>query len=89
MSLKVANQTLECSPTIIYHPDPEFISFTTARTGDDVRITIQVIHIFRMHANILGMNTSVVSLFNSVFIAEKGRQPEHENDRDRSMGCSG
>ncbi|XP_030295681.1 plexin-C1 isoform X1 [Sparus aurata] len=41
VSLKVANQTLACSPTIIYHPDPEFISFTAARTGDDVRVTIQ------------------------------------------------
>ncbi|XP_073337248.1 plexin-C1-like [Pagrus major] len=41
VSLKVANETLACSPTITYYPDPEFISFTAARTGDDVRITIQ------------------------------------------------
>ncbi|KAM8740467.1 plexin-C1-like [Acanthopagrus schlegelii] len=41
VSLKVANQTLACSPTIIYHPDPEFISFTAVRTGDNVRVTIQ------------------------------------------------
>ena len=77
VSLKVANQTLACSPTIIYHPDPEFISFTAARTGDDVRVTIQVILFF-----LLDMNTSMVSLFNSVFISEKGRQTEHEDDRD-------
>ncbi|XP_028256676.1 plexin-C1 isoform X2 [Parambassis ranga] len=38
--LKVANQTLTCS-TITYYPDPEFTSFTSTETGDNVRITIQ------------------------------------------------
>ncbi|XP_051248762.1 plexin-C1-like [Dicentrarchus labrax] len=39
--LKVANETLACSTTITYYPDPEFTSFTSTRTGDDVRITIE------------------------------------------------
>ncbi|XP_051248763.1 plexin-C1 [Dicentrarchus labrax] len=39
--LKVANETLDCSTTITYYPDPEFTSFTSTRTGDDVRITIE------------------------------------------------
>ncbi|XP_051248725.1 plexin-C1 isoform X7 [Dicentrarchus labrax] len=39
--LKVANETLNCSTTITYYPDPEFTSFTSTRTGDDVRITIE------------------------------------------------
>ncbi|XP_054481059.1 plexin-C1-like [Anoplopoma fimbria] len=39
--LKVANETLACSTTLKYYPDPEFTSFTSTRTGDDVRITIQ------------------------------------------------
>lgn len=39
--LKVANETLPCS-AITYHPDPEFSSFTTLKTTDGVRITIQV-----------------------------------------------
>ncbi|XP_037616408.1 plexin-C1 [Sebastes umbrosus] len=41
VSVRVANKTLACSTTITYYPDPEFISFTTTKTGDDVRITIQ------------------------------------------------
>lgn len=39
--LKVANETLPCS-TITYHPDPEFSSFTTLKSKDGVRVTIQV-----------------------------------------------
>nr|XP_046234682.1 plexin-C1 isoform X2 [Scatophagus argus] len=39
--LKVANETLICPMTITYYPEPEFTSFATTRTGDDVRITIQ------------------------------------------------
>ncbi|XP_034381825.1 plexin-C1 [Cyclopterus lumpus] len=39
--LKVANETLNCSTTLKYYPDPEFTSFTSTRTGDDVRITLQ------------------------------------------------
>ncbi|XP_039647716.1 plexin-C1-like [Perca fluviatilis] len=38
--LKVANETLACLP-MTYYPEPEFTSFTSTRTGDDVRITIQ------------------------------------------------
>ncbi|XP_044042985.1 plexin-C1 isoform X2 [Siniperca chuatsi] len=41
VSLKVANETLACSTAITYYPEPEFTSFTSTRTGDDVRITIQ------------------------------------------------
>lgn len=39
--LKVANETLPCS-AITYHPDPEFSSFSTLKTDDSVRVTIQV-----------------------------------------------
>ncbi|KAM8909620.1 plexin-C1 [Spinachia spinachia] len=39
--LKVANQTLACSTTITYYPDPEFTSFSDIRTGKDVRIILQ------------------------------------------------
>ncbi|XP_061570692.1 plexin-C1 [Cololabis saira] len=39
--LKVANQTLACSITLTYHPEPQFTSFTSARTGEDIRIIIQ------------------------------------------------
>ncbi|TDG96875.1 hypothetical protein EPR50_G00233140 [Perca flavescens] len=38
--LKVANETLACLP-MTYYPEPEFTNFTSTRTGDDVRITIQ------------------------------------------------
>ncbi|XP_078098776.1 plexin-C1 isoform X1 [Sander vitreus] len=38
--LKVANETLACLP-MTYYPEPEFTSFTSTKTGDDVRITIQ------------------------------------------------
>ncbi|XP_040029319.2 plexin-C1 isoform X2 [Gasterosteus aculeatus] len=41
--LKVANQTVACSTTIDYYPDPEFTSFSSIRTGEDVRITLQKI----------------------------------------------
>uniref|UniRef100_UPI0037E7CA1D plexin-C1-like n=1 Tax=Semicossyphus pulcher TaxID=241346 RepID=UPI0037E7CA1D len=40
LSLKVANVTLACSK-LTYYPDPEFTSFSSTRTGDDLRITIQ------------------------------------------------
>ncbi|KAF1372528.1 hypothetical protein PFLUV_G00266440 [Perca fluviatilis] len=49
--LKVANETLACLP-MTYYPEPEFTSFTSTRTGDDVRITIQVMHIFSTHGQI-------------------------------------
>lgn len=39
--LRVANQTLPCCD-LTYHPDPEFGSFTTLKTKDSVRVTIQV-----------------------------------------------
>ncbi|XP_029969920.1 uncharacterized protein LOC115404656 [Salarias fasciatus] len=39
--LKVANETLICSTNLIYHPDPEFTSFTSTQRGDHVQITIQ------------------------------------------------
>ncbi|XP_037099104.1 plexin-C1 [Syngnathus acus] len=41
LSLKVANETLACPRSIIYYPDPHFTSFTSTRTGEDVRVTIQ------------------------------------------------
>ncbi|XP_069556198.1 plexin-C1 [Brachyistius frenatus] len=41
VSLKVANRTLTCSTKVTYYPEPEFTSFTSTRTGNDVRITIQ------------------------------------------------
>ncbi|KAG7234837.1 hypothetical protein INR49_003918 [Caranx melampygus] len=41
VSLKVANQTVSCSTSIAYYPDPEFTSFTSTRRGDDVRIIIE------------------------------------------------
>ncbi|XP_068443123.1 plexin-C1-like [Clinocottus analis] len=39
--LRVANETLPCPTIIKYYPDPEFTTFTSTRTGDDVRVTIQ------------------------------------------------
>ncbi|XP_029968903.1 plexin-C1-like isoform X3 [Salarias fasciatus] len=39
--LTVANETLICSTNLIYHPDPEFTSFTSTQRGDHVQITIQ------------------------------------------------
>ncbi|XP_028306495.1 plexin-C1-like isoform X2 [Gouania willdenowi] len=39
--LKVANQTLRCNLEMTYYPDPEFTSFSSVTTGNDVRITIQ------------------------------------------------
>ncbi|KAM7366942.1 hypothetical protein PAMP_014874 [Pampus punctatissimus] len=41
LSLKVANETLDCSISITYYPDPIFINFTSTRTGESVRITIE------------------------------------------------
>ncbi|KAM7377995.1 hypothetical protein PAMA_013077 [Pampus argenteus] len=41
LSLKVANETLDCSINITYYPDPIFTNFTSTRTGQSVRITIQ------------------------------------------------
>ncbi|KAK2858816.1 hypothetical protein Q5P01_003436 [Channa striata] len=41
VSLKVANETLVCSTSFTYYPDPEFISFTSIRMGDNVRITLK------------------------------------------------
>lgn len=42
MSLRVANQTLACSSQLTYHPDPEFTSYTAIKTGNDLRVTIEV-----------------------------------------------
>lgn len=39
--LKVANQTLNCSKTIRYLPDPVFTSYTSTRTGGDASIIIE------------------------------------------------
>ncbi|XP_033934707.1 plexin-C1 isoform X1 [Pseudochaenichthys georgianus] len=39
--LKVGNKSLPCHKTMSYHPEPEFISFTSTVTGEDLRITIQ------------------------------------------------
>ncbi|XP_049617573.1 plexin-C1 [Syngnathus scovelli] len=41
LSLQVANETLACPLSIIYYPDPHFTSFTSTRTGEDVRVTIE------------------------------------------------
>ncbi|XP_077449603.1 plexin-C1 isoform X2 [Stigmatopora argus] len=41
LSLKVANETLTCSQAVIYYPEPDFTSFTSTRTGEVVRVTIQ------------------------------------------------
>ncbi|KAK2883211.1 plexin-C1-like [Channa argus] len=41
VSLKVANKTVVCSTSFTYYPDPEFISFTSTMTGNNVRITLQ------------------------------------------------
>ncbi|XP_061839618.1 plexin-C1 [Nerophis lumbriciformis] len=41
VSLKVANKSLACLQSITYYPEPQFTSFTSTRTGDNVRITIQ------------------------------------------------
>ncbi|KAF3704949.1 Plexin-C1 Virus-encoded semaphorin protein receptor Precursor [Channa argus] len=41
VSLKVANKTVVCSTNLTYYPEPEFISFTSTRTGNNVRITLQ------------------------------------------------
>ena len=49
--LKVANETLICSTNLIYHPDPEFISFTSTRTGGKVQITIQLMLCFHSIEN--------------------------------------
>ncbi|XP_010898435.4 plexin-C1 isoform X1 [Esox lucius] len=41
VSLRVANQTLACASQLTYHHDPQFTSFTTTRTGNDLRVTIE------------------------------------------------
>ncbi|XP_040886352.1 plexin-C1 isoform X2 [Toxotes jaculatrix] len=41
VSMKLGNDTLPCSTNITYYPEPEFTIFTSTRTGDDVRITIE------------------------------------------------
>ncbi|XP_056131829.1 plexin-C1 [Lampris incognitus] len=41
VSLLVANKSLACSTPISYQPDPIFTSFTSTRTGNDLRITIE------------------------------------------------
>ncbi|XP_077565413.1 plexin-C1 [Stigmatopora nigra] len=41
LSLKVSNETLTCSQAVIYYPEPKFTSFTSTRTGQVVRVTIQ------------------------------------------------
>lgn len=46
--LIVANETLACS-TVTYYPDPEFINFTSTRTGKVVRIDIQVMRVSLAH----------------------------------------
>ncbi|XP_065807606.1 plexin-C1 [Labrus bergylta] len=66
LSLKVANETLPCSTTITYYPDPEFTSFSSTMTGDDVRITIQ------KNADKLGMNITELSVWG---IHEENRHP--------------
>ncbi|XP_027899862.1 plexin-C1-like [Xiphophorus couchianus] len=38
--LKVANETLSCS-AINYHPEPQFPTFVSRRTGNDVQVMIQ------------------------------------------------
>ncbi|XP_026218353.1 plexin-C1-like [Anabas testudineus] len=39
--LKVANETLVCSTSFTYYPDPEFITFTSTKTGNEVLISLQ------------------------------------------------
>ncbi|XP_053270608.1 plexin-C1 [Pleuronectes platessa] len=39
--LKVANETLPCTPTITVYPEPKFISFKSIIVGDYLRITIE------------------------------------------------
>ncbi|KAG7234838.1 hypothetical protein INR49_003919 [Caranx melampygus] len=57
VSLKVANQTVSCSTSIAYYPDPEFTSFTSTRIGDDVRIIIE------KKADRLEMTTAELTVF--------------------------
>ncbi|XP_065807694.1 plexin-C1-like [Labrus bergylta] len=66
LSLKVANETLPCSTTITYYPDPEFTSFSSTMTGNNVRITIQ------KKADKLGMNITELSVWG---IHEENRHP--------------
>ncbi|XP_060885196.1 uncharacterized protein LOC132956063 [Labrus mixtus] len=66
LSLKVANETLPCSTTITYYPDPEFTSFSSTLTGNNVRITIQ------KKADKLGMNITELSVWG---IHEENRHP--------------
>ncbi|XP_071358916.1 plexin-C1 isoform X2 [Trachinotus anak] len=55
--LKVANETLPCSRSITYYPDPVFTSFASTSKGDDVRIVIE------KEADKLDMTTAELSAF--------------------------
>lgn len=46
VSLRVANETLVCSTSFKYHPDPEFLTFEFLRRPDNVLITLQVTRVF-------------------------------------------
>lgn len=86
VSLKVANQTLACSTNITYYPDPEFTSFTAIRTGEDVRVTIQVmLCLLKQSTNIWHQLTEGQT---SVVVSEKVRQPGDVKRRAISVGRS-
>ncbi|XP_034529607.1 uncharacterized protein LOC117805110 [Notolabrus celidotus] len=55
--LKVANKSLACSTGITYYPDPDFTTFSSTKTGYDVRITIQ------KKADKLGMTKEELSVW--------------------------
>ncbi|XP_023278776.1 plexin-C1-like [Seriola lalandi dorsalis] len=57
LSLKVANDTVPCSTSITYYPNPEFTSFTSTKRGDDVRIIIE------KKADKLDMTSAELSVF--------------------------
>ncbi|XP_049422249.1 plexin-C1 isoform X24 [Epinephelus fuscoguttatus] len=74
--LIVANETLACS-TVTYYPDPEFINFTSTRTGKVVRIDIQ------KKADKLEMTPAELSVWG----VKEGKQypcifKEHSNNTD-------
>ncbi|XP_049892180.1 plexin-C1 isoform X8 [Epinephelus moara] len=75
--LRVANETLPCSTTMTYYPDPEFINFTSTRTGKVVRIDIQ------KKADKLEMTPAELSVWG----VKEGKQypcifKEHSNNTD-------
>ncbi|TKS91123.1 Plexin-C1 Virus-encoded semaphorin protein receptor [Collichthys lucidus] len=74
MSLKVANELLPCS-TINYYPEPEFISFTSTQTGNDVRITIQ------KKADKLEMTTAELSVWG---VQDEKEYPCIMEDKEKS-----